>query len=70
MKGFVASAERGLRTGQVEMSGHAPENVPIISTLANEYALFDHYFSSFPGPTNPNRMFMHTGTSDGHVGNG
>ncbi|KAL4464224.1 hypothetical protein ABPG73_002764 [Tetrahymena malaccensis] len=70
MQGFVTSAERLLQSGQVEMSGHLPENVPIISTLANEFALFDRYFASFPGCTNPNRMFMHTGTSDGHVGNG
>ncbi len=51
------------------MTMQSPENVPIITTLANEFALFDHYFPSYPGPTNPNRLFMHLGTSSGAVGN-
>jgi len=43
----------------------SPENIPIIGTLAKEFALFDRYHASHPGPTDPNRMFMHSGTARG-----
>lgn len=49
------------------MHGFSPERVPAISTLAMEYAIFDKYFASIPGPTIPNRLFFHSGTSDGTV---
>ena len=42
-----------------------PENLPILTTLAKEFALFDRWFPSVAGPTWPNRMYMHTGTSRG-----
>lgn len=51
------------------MSAQATKDVPVITTLANEFALFDNYFASYPGPTNPNRLFVHAGTCDGCVGN-
>ncbi|EGR31587.1 phosphoesterase family protein, putative [Ichthyophthirius multifiliis] len=69
MKGFVMSARREGKNGITEMSMQSPKNVPILTTLANEYALFDNYFSSYPGPTNPNRLFMHSGTCNGCLGN-
>ncbi|EAR87010.1 phosphoesterase family protein (macronuclear) [Tetrahymena thermophila SB210] len=69
MQGFVAAAQRGGQDGLTEMSGFLPEEVPIITTLANEFALFDNYFVSYPGCTNPNRMFVHMGTCDGCVQN-
>jgi len=40
-------------------------SVPIISTLAQEFALFDHWHAAVPGPTEPNRLFAHTGTAYG-----
>jgi len=49
------------------MTGFSPERVPAISTLAMEYAVFDKYYSSVPGPTVPNRLYFHSGTSDGTV---
>lgn len=63
------SSRRDGHDGINEMSMQLPENVPIITSLANEFALFDHYFCSYPGPTNPNRLFVHTGTCDGCMGN-
>ena len=42
-----------------------PEKIPVMVTLAKEFALFDRFFCSHPGPTDPNRIFMHTGTSAG-----
>jgi phospholipase C len=47
------------------MKMFAPEMVPIISTLAQEFSLFDNFFASHPGPTWPNRLFCLTGTSAG-----
>lgn len=39
--------------------------LPIISTLARNFALFDEWHASIPGPTFGNRMYFHAGTSDG-----
>jgi hypothetical protein len=47
----------------------APNTLPVLTTLAQEFAICDHWFASVPGPTWPNRFFVHTATSDGHVDN-
>ncbi|MFJ5926995.1 alkaline phosphatase family protein [Kitasatospora sp. NPDC092948] len=41
------------------------DQVPVLSTLAREFALCDNWFSSLPGPTWPNRLFLHAATSGG-----
>jgi phospholipase C len=41
--------------------------LPILSTLAQEFCVCDHWFSSIPGPTFPNRAFAHAATSIGRV---
>jgi phospholipase C len=69
MGGFIRSAKKSGVSGQGEFTMLSPEKVPILTTLANEFALFDHYFASYPGPTRPNRIFMHTGTSSGSFAN-
>lgn len=43
--------------------------VPVLSTLALNFTLFDTFHSSVPGPTGPNRMFFHSGTSHGAATN-
>lgn len=43
-----------------------PANVPVLSTLASEFALLDTSYASVPGPTYPNRLFMMSGTSWGY----
>ena len=46
-----------------------PQNkLPVLTTLAREFAVFNRWFSSIPGPTLCNRAFAHYGTSFGHVG--
>lgn len=65
MSGFVSSAIREGKTGANEMSMWPPEKVPIITTLAKEYALFDRFFASHPGSTYPNRQFVLSGTAHG-----
>src|SRR5262249_21282096 len=32
----------------------APDKLPVLTTLAREFAVCDHWFSSMPGPTWPN----------------
>lgn len=41
--------------------------LPVLHTLARSFLVCDHWFSSVPGPTWPNRFFVHSGTSLGHV---
>jgi phospholipase C len=45
--------------------GFERSGIPVISTLAANYLLFDNWFSSMPGPTWPNRFFVHAGSSGG-----
>ena len=39
--------------------------LPRLSQLANEFAVCDHWYSSMPGPTWPNRFFVHGASSAG-----
>lgn len=47
-----------------------PDQVPVISSLARNFAICDEWFSSVPSDTWPNRSFFHSGTSNGNVVNG
>jgi phospholipase C len=49
----------------VSRQGFAAAALPILRTLANQYFLFDNWYSSMPGPTWPNRFFVHAGSSGG-----
>lgn len=46
------------------------ESLPVLATLAREFAVFDHWFASVPSQTWCNRAFWHAATSWGHVVNG
>ena len=50
----------------VVMKSFAPAQLPTINALADEFALCDHWFAEVPGPTQPNRLYLHAATSDGH----
>ncbi len=41
--------------------------LPVLHQLARSFVICDKWFSSMPGPTWPNRFFVHSGTSLGHV---
>jgi phospholipase C len=41
------------------LSMFTKKTVPIISELAVEFAVFDKWFCSLPGPTDPNRAFFY-----------
>ena len=42
-----------------------PAELPVIYQLATTFAICDHWFSSLPGPTWPNRFFVHGASSGG-----
>ena len=45
------------------MRAFSPEQLPVLNTLAAEFAVCDRWFSSMPGPTWPNRFFAHAASS-------
>jgi phospholipase C len=47
----------------------APTTVPVLTSLAREFAVCDAWYSSVPGPTWPNRFFVHAATSKGYLDN-
>jgi hypothetical protein len=50
------------------MNCFPPESLPVMSTLAKEFAVFDHWHCAVPSQTFTNRAFFHCGTSGGKVG--
>jgi phospholipase C len=70
MRGFIKSYATQGATGDRShaiMNYFAPERIPTLTTLATEFAVFNGWFSSIPGPTICNRAFAHYGTSFGNV---
>ncbi|MBV9734634.1 MAG: alkaline phosphatase family protein [Acidisphaera sp.] len=71
MQGFVqnfAHAYPAKTDEWPEIMGYYPQGfLPALHTLAESFVVCDHWFSSVPGPTWPNRFFVHSGTSLGHV---
>jgi phospholipase C len=49
----------------VSRQGFAAGTLPVLGSLADQYFLFDNWYSSMPGPTWPNRFFVHAGSSGG-----
>jgi phospholipase C len=79
MNGFVASFRTALQYDlkraptnnelQQVMNAFDPAQLPVLSTLAKNFVLCDRWFSDVPGPTMPNRAFMHAATSQGYTYN-
>lgn len=67
MSGFAKSYEQVGGNAADIMRCFRPDQVPVLSTLARQYAVCDQWFSSLPGPTLPNRAFAHFGTSFGRL---
>jgi phospholipase C len=71
MQGFIKNyflQRKDVKHSQQIMYYFAANKVPVLTTLAREFAVFNRWFSSIPGPTLCNRAFAHYGTSFGHVG--
>jgi phospholipase C len=47
----------------------APETIPVLTQLARNFAVFDHWFCAVPSQTWGNRAFWHAATSWGWVNN-
>lgn len=51
------------------MGSFTPRQLPVLSKLAEQFAVYDHWFSAVPTQTFPNRAFFHASTSSGYVTN-
>lgn len=51
------------------MHHFTPEQVPVISQLARQFAVSDRWFASAPTQTWPNRFFLHCATANGYENN-
>ncbi len=82
MSGFVQDYQRAVREElflsgidptfehyRIIMDCFPPEAVPVLSTLAREFAVSDEWFSSVPSATFSNRSFLHSAQSHGFVHN-
>jgi phospholipase C len=69
--GYVASyAEACLKASQTRPLGeilrcYSPDQLTVLNALAREFAVCDQWHASMPGPTWPNRMFVHAASSGG-----
>jgi phospholipase C len=79
LDGFVASFRTALAYDlkrqptttelQQAMNCFDPVQLPVLSTLAKSFVLCDRWFADVPGPTMPNRAFVHAATSQGYTWN-
>src|SRR5262245_2018209 len=79
LNGFVASFAEALpydlkrkpTTSELQqvMNVFEPVQLPVLSTLAQNFVLCDRWFADVPGPTMPNRAFVHAATSQGYTYN-
>jgi phospholipase C len=51
--------------GDIMACFDTPNQLPMLYYLAKNYAVCDQWFSSMPGPTWPNRFFVHGASSNG-----
>ena len=49
------------------MKCHSGEHVPVLTALASQFAVCTRWFCSVPGPTLPNRLFVHAAYSDNRL---
>ena len=71
MMGFVAEQELAFnttnRTRAAEViTFYNEKDIPTIAAMSENYVVFDRWFCSVPGPTDPNRAYITSGTSYGH----
>lgn len=79
LNGFVASFKESLSHDlrrqptdselQQVMNCFDPVQLPVLSTLAQSFVLCDRWFADVPGPTMPNRAYVHAATSQGYTWN-
>ncbi|QKX54264.1 uncharacterized protein TRUGW13939_01349 [Talaromyces rugulosus] len=62
---YSSDANRTELATQV-MNYYTEDQVPVITTLVQNFLTFNHWHSDVPGPTNPNRAALVSGTTYGH----
>ncbi len=79
MNGFINDYESNLRATYADgsvptydqykgiMECFEPDQIPVMTTLAQQFAVFDHWFCSVPSQTYCNRAFWHSASSAGKV---
>lgn len=79
MNGFINDYESNLRATYADgsvptydeykgiMECFQPDQIPAMTTLAKQFAVFDHWFCSVPSQTYCNRAFWHAASSAGKV---
>lgn len=69
MQGFVKSALAAAQPFPTDapriMECFQPDQIPVLCALVQQFAVFNFYYSALPGPTWPNRFFIHAATSGG-----
>jgi phospholipase C len=71
MQGFVKSyfnQQQDVAHSHKIMYYFAQNKLPVLTSLALNFAVFNRWFAAIPGPTVCNRAFAHYGTSFGQVG--
>jgi phospholipase C len=69
--GFVASYAAACANANQQrplaeiLKCYSPDQLPVLTALAQEFAVCDQWHASMPGPTWPNRMFVHAASSGG-----
>jgi phospholipase C len=71
MRGFVTEQSFTFDTLNKTRAAEAinyytQDQIPVFATMSENFVLFDQWFASVPGPTNPNRAYITSGTSHGH----
>ena len=51
--------------GEIMKCYDTANQLPVLNALARNFAVCDHWYSSLPGPTWPNRFFVHGASSSG-----
>ena len=72
MSGFLqnyTTTDAGQASAGQIMQTFGPNEANVINDIARNFAVCDRWFASVPSQTWPNRGFVHTGSSDGHVDN-
>ena len=70
MQGFVKNyfnQRRDVTHSRKIMYNFPQAKLPVLTTLALDFAVFNRWFAAIPGPTLCNRAFVHYGTSFGRV---
>src|SRR6516165_4951770 len=71
VKNYLAQAVKapGNYDARAVMHYFSPQQVPVISQLARQFAVCDRWFASAPWQTWPNRFFVHACTANGYENN-